>query len=106
MDLGRKFLLDNYKVISVLKQGANGTTELVLDADKTIYVRKRIPLTNLPYSQIRDLSCDHWPKIFFVDDNSKETIIVEEYSNGDTLEDLLDQGHIFNEKEIRDVAIQ
>ena len=68
MDLGRKFLLDNYKVISVLKQGANGTTELVLDADKTIYVRKRIPLTNLPYSQIRDLSCDHWPKIFFFDD--------------------------------------
>ena len=106
MDLGRKFLLDNYKVISVLKQGANGTTELVLDADKTIYVRKRIPLTNLPYSQIRDLSCDHWPKIFFVDDNSKETIIVEEYIHGDTLENLLGQGHIFNEKEIREVAIQ
>lgn len=106
MDLGRKFLLDNYKVVSVIKQGANGTTELVLDADKTIYVRKRILLTNLPYSQIRDLACDHWPKIFFVDDDGEETIVIEEYIHGDTLEDLLDQGYIFNEKEIRDVALQ
>lgn len=106
MDLGRKFLLDNYKVISVLKQGDNGTTELVLDADKIIYIRKRIPLTNLPYSIIRDLTCDYWPKLFFIDDDGVDTIVVEEYIHGNTLEDLLEQAHRFSEKEIKDIALQ
>lgn len=106
MELGRKFLLDNYKVVSVLKQGDNGTTELVLGLDKTIYIRKRIPFTRLPYHKVCDLPCDYWPKIFFIEDDGEETIVIEEYVHGYTLEDLLEQGKIFNEKEIRDTALQ
>ena len=89
MELGRKFLLDNYKVVSVLKQGDNGTTELVLGLDKTIYIRKRIPSTRLPYHNVLDLSCDYWPKIFFIEDDGEETTLIEEYVHGYTLEDLL-----------------
>lgn len=106
MDLGRKFLLENYKVVSVLKQGANGTTELVLGSDKTIYIRKRIPSTRLPYHKVRDLPCVYWPKIFFIEDDGEETVVVEEYIHGNTLEDLLDQGKIFNERKIRNIALQ
>ena len=105
MELGRKFLLDNYKVVSVLKQGDNGTTELVLGLDKTIYIRKRIPSTRLPYHNVLDLSCDYWPKIFFIEDDGEETIVIEEYVHGYTLEDLLEQGTIYKKKEIREELI-
>ena len=65
MQEAMRFIQDNFKQVSVLKERNGGLTEIVIDADKAIYIRKTIPYTGLPYQKLMELSHPLLPKIYY-----------------------------------------
>ena len=47
MQEAMRFIQDNFKQVSVLKERNGGMTEIVIDAENAIYIRKTIPYTGL-----------------------------------------------------------
>lgn len=101
----KNFLLQGYSSVSVLKKSENGTTEIVKGLDQHIYVRKRLPFANLPYRKLQKLACPYLPHIYFVAENDYETIIIEEYIQGSNLQELLDNGTVFADEQVRNMGV-
>ena len=101
-----RFIQDNFKQISALKERNGGLTEIVIDADKTIYIRKTIPYTGLPYQKLMKLSHPLFPKIYYAAEDEKQTCVIEQYIDGQNLQDLLDREGTLPEAKLRDIALQ
>lgn len=95
------FMMNSYKRISLLKQDKNGSTELVLDADERIYIRKTLPYENHAYLALRELL-----RIYQVLLAEGKTYVIEEYISGTTLQELLDKRGPLAEAQVRDIAMQ
>ena len=100
------FLLQGFSSVSVLKQADGSSTEIVKGLDNVIYVRKRIALTNLPYKELQRLECEYLPHIYFAVEDDHETIIIEEYIHGTNLQELLDNGTVFTDEQVRNLGAQ
>lgn len=106
MEGSKNFLLQGFSTVSTLKSGANGITEIVKGLDEHIYVRKRIPLRGLPYEELQKLECRYWPQIYFVHGDDVETIVIEEYISGQSLQELVDNGTVLTSEQVRQIGLQ
>lgn len=106
MEGSKNFLLQGFSTVSVLKQDDGSSTEIVKGLDNVIYVRKRIQYTNLPYKELQKLECEYLPHVYFVAEDDHETIIIEEYVHGSNLQELLDNGTVFADEQVRNLGVQ
>lgn len=106
MSATAEFIQNNFKSITVLKAGANGVTELVTDSTNAVYIRKTVNGTGLPYRALAQINISGLPKIYYCAEADGKTYVVEEYINGVNLQDELEQGKIFTEKQVLQIALQ
>lgn len=106
MSATAEFIQNNFKSITVLKVGANGVTELVTDATHAVYIRKTVNGTSLPYRALAQMNINGLPKIYYCAEADGKTYVVEEYINGVNLQDELEQGKIFTEKQVLQIALR
>ena len=106
MSATAEFIQNNFKSITVLNAGANGVTELVTDSTNAVYIRKTVNGTGLPYSALAQMNINGLPKIYYCAEADGKTYVVEEYINGVNLQDELEQGKIFAEKQVLQIALQ
>ncbi len=85
-----RFIQENFKQVAVLKDGASGLTELVIDPGKTVYIRKAIPYTGLPYQKLARLDHPLLPKIYYAAEDALRTYVIEQYVEGQNLQALLE----------------
>ncbi|MDY6290813.1 MAG: serine/threonine-protein kinase [Succiniclasticum sp.] len=100
-----RFIQENFKQIAVLKEGG-GLTELVMDADKNVFIRKTIPYTGLPYGKLMQLSHPLLPKIYYVAEDDRNTYVIEQYVEGLNLQTLLDAKGNLPEPQVRKIGLQ
>lgn len=101
-----RFIQDNFKPVAVLKDGDSGLTELVISPDKTVFIRKTIPYTGLPYRQMMQLSHPLLPKIYYAAEDASRTYVIEQYVEGENLQALLDAKGNFSEQQVRNIGLQ
>lgn len=106
MSIAQEFIQDNFKTVSVLKNDNNGITELVIDYDKKIYIRKTIPHTNLPYPKLAKITHHFLPQIYYYVEAEKCTYVIEEYIKGRNLQEILDAEGPFSEEQVKSIALQ
>lgn len=105
MSATAEFIQNNFKSITVLKAGANGVTELVTDSTNAVYIRKTVNGTGLPYRALAQMNINGLPKIYYCAEADDKTYVVEEYINGVNLQDELEQGRVFTEKQVLQIAL-
>ena len=105
MSATAEFIKNNFKSITVLKAGANGVTELVTDSTNAVYIRKTVNGTGLPYRALAQINTSGLPKIYYCAEADGKTYVVEEYINGVNLQDELEQGRVFTEKQVLQIAL-
>ena len=106
MSATAEFIQNNFKSITVLNAGANGVTELVTDSTNAVYIRKTVNGTGLPYRALAQMNINGLPKIYYCAETDGKTYVVEEYINGVNLQDELEQGRVFTEKQVLQIALQ
>ena len=106
MSITAEFIETNFKRISVLKENANGRTELVADTTGAVYIRKIIARTGLPYKKLAQIKCAHIPEIYYYSEAYGKTYVIEEFISGETLAAELEQGKKFTAEQVRNIALQ
>ena len=106
MQEAMRFIQDNFKQVSVLKERNGGMTEIVIDAEHAIYIRKTIPYTELPYRKLMKLPHPLLPKIYYAVEEEGHTIVIEQYVDGRNLQDILDREGALPEETVRRVGLQ
>lgn len=106
MEAAVRFIKDNFTRVSLLKEGGNGSTELVLGEDKLVYIRKVIPYTNLPYGKLAALEHPVLPQLYYVAEDEASTYVIEEYIEGTNLQDWLEQKGFLPEEKVRRIGLQ
>lgn len=106
MGAAKDFILNNFEQIDLLKSSELGTTELVKDASKQIYIRKILSYKNRTYKVLQEIKHQNLPQIYYVAEEEERTYVIEEYINGESLEIILNQQNNLPEKQIRNIAQQ
>ena len=106
MSITAEFIETNFKRISVLKENANGRTELVTDTTGAVYIRKIIARTGLPYRKLAQIKCAHIPEIYYSSEAYGKTYVIEEFISGENLAAELEQGKKFTAEQVRNIALQ
>lgn len=91
----------------VRKLNESGSVLLVRDQAGTALVRKDIPHSAVTvYHALQRQPSLHFPQIAEISAENGSPYVLMQYLEGNTLEDLLDQGHHFDESETVAVALQ
>ena len=106
MQEAMRFIQDNFKQVSVLKERNGGLTEIVIDAEKAIFIRKTIPYTGLPYRKLMQLTHPLLPKVYYAVEEDGRTCVIEQYVDGRNLQDVLDREGALAEAEVRRIGLQ
>ena len=88
-----------FQKIRLLRSNNKGEVWLASDSSGKLVIIKRINITGLPYKTLKDHPHQIAPKIIYCAEQDKETLIVEEYIQGDSLLERLEQKCYLTEKE-------
>lgn len=102
----KSFILNNYNRINILKDTANGTVEQVLGPDGKVYIRKTLPGVFLPCKELMSINNPYIVKTVQAASDEDGSYAIEEYAEGKSLEEYLDDGKSFSEKEVVGIALQ
>lgn len=80
-----------YTELEIIKQNDNKKISLVRSKiDNLLYLKKEILIDNKNiYYQLNEIDSDYFPKIYQIQEKTKQIIIIEEYINAPTLEEVL-----------------
>ena len=106
MQEAMRFIQENFKQVSVLKERNGGLTEIVIDVEKAIFIRKTILYTGLPYRKLMKLSCPLLPKVYYAAEEEGLTCVIEQYVDGRNLQDVLDREGALPEAKVRSIGLQ
>ena len=104
MSEAAEFIKRNYTVVSVLKELDGRRTELVMDGESNIFIRKILPYENRVYPELQRLKHRCLPEIRFVVCGDGETCVVEERVEGQTLREYREMHGAIPEEELRRMA--
>lgn len=96
-----KYKLSTYDVVEVIKQTDTSTVEIVKNTiDEKKYIKKTYPSDKrMIFNILSNVNNPSIPKIYEVF-LGVDTIVIEEYVEGKTLKQLIDEKHSFTKKEI------
>lgn len=100
------FILQNYIVVKTLKQSALGTTELVLGQNQKVYVRKCLFNAAYPVEAVRGLKQQNLSHIIHAVRSEDKTYLIEEYFEGETLDNILRSKGYLDERSVISIAEQ
>ena len=100
------FILQNYIVVKTLKQSALGTTELVLGQNQKVYVRKCLFNTAYPVEAVRGLKQQNLSHIIHAVRSEDKNYLIEEYFEGETLDNILRSKGYLDERSVISIAEQ
>lgn len=106
MENAIEFIKKNFKNISTLKSIHGNITEIVLGDNNVIYIRKTIAYVNLPYKKLANIKHLFLPKIYYVAEDEHNTYVIEEYVDGQNLQNILKVNGYFDEKLVKKIALQ
>lgn len=102
----KSIILKNYKSINILKDTANGTVEQVLGPDGKVYIRKTLPGVFLPCKELMSINNPYIVKTVQAASDEAGSYVIEDYAEGKSLADYLDEGKCFSENEVISIAMQ
>lgn len=84
--------MSKFKELKVLSKGAVNRVSIVKNLDNNkLYIHKYVPLKQKEvYQKLKYIDCEHLPKIYVVKDLGSKVQVLEEYIQGATLEDTLE----------------
>ncbi len=107
VNLDKEYTLSCYSSLYVIKENGKNKIEAVrhIVTDK-IYIKKTVKNYNLNvYSKLKNIDCINFPKIFELIEFNNELIIIEEFINGNTLQEILDKNIYLDKNTILDYII-
>lgn len=75
-----------YKKFRLLRQSEKGEIWLATDRAGQLVILKRLTCTGLPLKELQEVKCPLCPEIIYYSEDGRETIIVEEYIEGKSLD--------------------
>ena len=106
MGHGAAFILQNYIVVKTLKQSVLGTTELVLGQNQKVYVRKCLFNAAYPVEAVRGLKQRNLSHIIHAVRSENKTYLIEEYFEGEALDNILRSKGYLDEQRVISIAEQ
>ena len=95
-----------FQRIRLLKSSDKGEVWLALEKSGRLVVLKRIALTELPYMTLKGKDYSLIPRILHCIEDNGETVVVEEYVQGESLLDRIGRKAYFSEHEAESVLLQ
>ena len=106
-ELFHEFLSTNFTITQEIKKSSK--SKIVLAINKLTNqpcIIKYLHHTTSPYNELKKLSHSCFPEIYYLYQNENITIIVEEYINGRTLFNILEQQEQLSDDIIKKIIIQ
>ena len=100
------FIESKFKKIKLLKQSDKGEVWLAANESGNVVILKKIFAVGLPYKFIKKNPHAILPKIIYCAESDNETIVVEEFIQGDNLYDHLQRKEYLTQEEIRNIILQ
>jgi hypothetical protein len=107
MQEAANFILNGFLKRATLKEHDGSSTEVVQEkATGTVYVRKIIPFTGLPYKELEELQHPGLPVIYYTAEDEGKTYVIEEFISGKTLAEMQQQNFYFKGQHVWGLAHQ
>lgn len=103
----KKFLESRFEKIKLMQKTVKSEVWLAQErATKKLVVIKFLNSTGLPYQKLKKFSHPLWAKIFYCAESTAETVIVEEFLQGESLDELIEQKKILSDAQARKILLQ
>lgn len=104
--LAEEYKLSLYETLIELNNSSKSKVELVKDNNNKIYIKKTLTHYNIKvYEKIRELENPHIPKIYELLEVNQSLIVIEEFINGQTLEEILNENKTLEEEKVIEYMI-
>ena len=100
------YIKESFQKLHQLRMSEKGEVWLASDKSGKLVVIKKILLTGLPYKKLKENPQPIAPKVIYCSERDDETLVIEEYVQGETLLERLEQGRYFTEKEAAQVLMR
>ena len=102
-----EFLEFRFEKLKLLKRSDKGEVWLAASrqSDELVII-KRVALTGLPYDVLQNFSFKLPAKVIYCAEDEAETVIVEEFIQGENLFERLEQKNFLNESQAREILLQ
>lgn len=102
----QQYLEEKYEKLRQLHKTSKSEVWLAADKSGGMVVIKHIAYAGLPYAVLKQHPHALWPEILYCVEDERETIVVEEYISGHTLQEQLERQEYLTEKTARDILLQ
>lgn len=103
----KKFLESRFEKIKLLQKTDKSEVWLAQErATKKLVVIKFLNSIGLPYQKLKKISHSLWAKIFYCAQGTAETVIVEEFLQGESLAELIEQKKFLSDAQARKILLQ
>ena len=106
IQLAEEFIQSKYEKVRLLHQTDKAEVWLAVDSTGSFVVIKNIKLANLPYSMLKAMGKALWPEVIYCAENEAYTIVVEEFINGKSFEELLENKRYLTETRAKALLLQ
>lgn len=106
IQLAEEFIKSKYEKVRLLHQTDKAEVWLAVDSTGSFVVIKYIKLANLPYSSLKAMGKSLWPEVIYCAENEAYTIVVEEFINGKSFEELLENKRYLTETRAKALLLQ
>lgn len=91
-NLQNEYILSLFETLTIISKNNKNTVELVKSSlDNNIYIKKTLKIYNINvYNTLKELNNKSLPKIYYIIEDNSSLILIEEFINGKTLEDIIE----------------
>lgn len=100
------YIETSFQKLRQLRSSDKGEVWLASDASGKLVIVKRIFLTGLPYRVLKEHQQSICPRVLYCAEDENETLVVEEFLQGDSLLERLEQGRYLTEQEAKSILLQ
>ncbi|WP_297570589.1 protein kinase domain-containing protein, partial [uncultured Anaerovibrio sp.] len=104
--LAEEYIQNKYEKVRLLHQTEKAEVWLATDTTGSFVVIKYIKLANLPYSSLKAMGKSLWPEVIYCAEDEASTIVVEEFINGKSFEELLESKRYLTEARAKKLLLQ
>ena len=106
IQLAEEFIQSKYEKVRLLHESDRAEVWLAADSTGSFVVVKYIKLANLPYSSLKAMGKSLWPEVIYCAEDEASTIVVEEFINGESFEELLANERYLTEARAKELLLQ
>lgn len=100
------YIEESFTKLRQLRMSEKGEVWLASDKSGKLVIIKEIYLTGLPYKILKETPQPIAPKVIYCAEYDGKTLVVEEYLQGESLLERLEQGRYLTEKEAANILLR